>query len=66
MHDTPAHQGRATTAEGSDDELHDRALSEEIELMSDLIELAAGTPRPTQQEIDVALGVDDEGSSAPA
>jgi hypothetical protein len=50
----------------SDDELHDRALSEEIELMSDLIELAAGTPRPTQQEIDVALGVHDEGSTAQA
>jgi hypothetical protein len=43
-----------------DEELYDRALGEEIELLSDLIELAGQDRTPTQHDIDTALGVEED------
>ncbi|HEV7147211.1 MAG TPA: hypothetical protein VGN48_09465 [Pedococcus sp.] len=43
---------------GADDELHDTALEQEIELLAELIDAVAEAGRPLcQAEVDLALGL---------
>lgn len=43
---------------GADEELHDSALEQEIELLADLIDAVATAGRPLcQAEVDLALGL---------